>query len=76
MTLYNTRYGMEAEDMMREGCGMKIMGEKYVSELRMMDEKYVFLESQDGWELWVRSNLRGVLGWMQIMDEKQVRELG
>jgi hypothetical protein len=55
---------------------MKIMGEKYVSELRMMDEKYVFLESQDGWELWVRSNLRGVLGWMQIMDEKQVRELG
>ncbi len=48
MTLYNTRYGMEAEDMMREGCGMKIMGEKYVSELRMMDEKYVFLESQDG----------------------------
>ncbi len=27
--------------MMREGCGMKIMGEKYVSELRMMDEKYV-----------------------------------
>ncbi len=34
--------------MMREGCGMKIMGEKYVSELRMMDEMYVFSESQDG----------------------------
>jgi hypothetical protein len=29
--------GMEANDMMKEGCGMKIM-----------DEKYVFSESQDG----------------------------
>lgn len=55
---------MEANDMMKEGCGMKIM-----------DEKYVFSESQDGWELWVRSMLED-LGWMQIMDEKHVRELG
>jgi hypothetical protein len=48
MTLYNTWYGMEAKDMMKVGCGMKSMGEKYVLELRMMDEKYVFSESQDG----------------------------
>jgi hypothetical protein len=39
---------MEAKDMMREGCGMKIMDEKYVSELRMMVEKCIFCESQDG----------------------------
>lgn len=73
MTLYNTRYGMEAKDMiMREGgrdVGWKLWMRSMFWNLGWWMRSMFFSESQDGWELWVRSMLED-LGWMQIMDER------